>query len=127
MLHNQVFAITQDNKGYIWLATRNGLQRYDGTRFTYYPDIMSNPAEAVTFGAEMYCDKKTNSIYVLKNEVVERFEPGKNRFFLQDASQALNDTLHDSKIFMTDAGQKWLLTKNNIYLFMLSLVNLINT
>lgn len=31
--------IVQDSRGYIWIATENGLNRYDGTRFkTYYVD-----------------------------------------------------------------------------------------
>ncbi|QEC54577.1 ligand-binding sensor domain-containing protein [Flavisolibacter ginsenosidimutans] len=33
LLHNTVYAITQDKKGFIWVATDNGLQRYDGLRF----------------------------------------------------------------------------------------------
>jgi ligand-binding sensor domain-containing protein len=30
---NDVFALTQDRKGYIWIGTEKGLQRYDGLRF----------------------------------------------------------------------------------------------
>jgi ligand-binding sensor domain-containing protein len=30
---NDVYAITQDRKGYIWIGTEKGLQRYDGLRF----------------------------------------------------------------------------------------------
>ena len=28
--------IVQDSRGYIWIATENGLNRYDGTRFKIY-------------------------------------------------------------------------------------------
>ena len=31
-----VLDICQDDKGYIWFATRNGLNKYDGTHFTIY-------------------------------------------------------------------------------------------
>ena len=35
--HNQVQSIVCDNKGYIWIGTRNGLARYDGYEMhTYY-------------------------------------------------------------------------------------------
>lgn len=33
---NSVLKILQDSKGFIWFATRNGLNRYDGTKFTVY-------------------------------------------------------------------------------------------
>ncbi|RPE14217.1 hypothetical protein EGT74_12145 [Chitinophaga lutea] len=36
---NNVFCITQDGQGYIWLGTENGLNRFDGNAFTsYYHD-----------------------------------------------------------------------------------------
>ncbi len=30
-----VFDITQDRNGFLWFATYDGLNRYDGTRFVY--------------------------------------------------------------------------------------------
>ena len=35
--------ITQDEQGYIWIATGNGLNRFDGYRFTSYLYIPGNP------------------------------------------------------------------------------------
>lgn len=35
--------LVQDQKGYMWLATPNGLQRYDGNKFTTYKHQHSNP------------------------------------------------------------------------------------
>ncbi|MFL5787442.1 MAG: two-component regulator propeller domain-containing protein, partial [Flavisolibacter sp.] len=32
---NNIKCTTQDNKGFIWIGTSNGLQRYDGNRFIY--------------------------------------------------------------------------------------------
>ena len=36
LLHNVVFAMTQDSNGFMWISTANGLQRYDGLRFKNY-------------------------------------------------------------------------------------------
>src|SRR5688500_7459241 len=33
---NNVFCITQDEQGYIWLGTENGLNRFDGNTFSSY-------------------------------------------------------------------------------------------
>ena len=58
LLHNDVLSITQDDRDFIWIATRNGLQRYDGSRFIYYPEMLSNAAEGLTAGADIYADKE---------------------------------------------------------------------
>lgn len=34
--HNTVNAITQDNQGYLWFGTRNGLCKYDGYSLKHY-------------------------------------------------------------------------------------------
>lgn len=51
--------VCQDKYGFIWIATENGLNRYDGYRFmTYYPqqsDSTALPSKSVT---KLYCDKK---------------------------------------------------------------------
>ena len=51
--------ICQDKYGYIWIATENGLNKYDGYRFTTYSyqpsDSTTLPSKSVT---KLYCDKK---------------------------------------------------------------------
>lgn len=33
---NCITSIIQDQKGYIWMGTENGLSRFDGTQFSFY-------------------------------------------------------------------------------------------
>lgn len=33
---NSVLCILQDNEGFLWFGTRNGLNKYDGNTFTTY-------------------------------------------------------------------------------------------
>ena len=40
---NQVASITQDKDGYIWMATLNGLQRYDGNSFITFRHRQNDP------------------------------------------------------------------------------------
>lgn len=37
--HRNIFGISQDEQGYLWLATFNGLNRFDGYRFRAYRDV----------------------------------------------------------------------------------------
>ena len=72
LLHNQVVSIVQDGRGFIWIATSNGLQRYDGSRFIYYPEMLSDASEGLTYGADMYLDKKNNLLWISKNNSIEK-------------------------------------------------------
>src|SRR5215218_8995252 len=38
-----VFDILQDKEGFIWIATKNGLNRYDGYSFTVFTNDPYNP------------------------------------------------------------------------------------
>ena len=38
---NNVFSIAQDHEGFIWIATEDGLNRYDGKNFVYNIDLTS--------------------------------------------------------------------------------------
>ena len=38
-----VFDMVQDNDGYIWIATQDGLNKYDGAKFKYYRSNILDP------------------------------------------------------------------------------------
>lgn len=46
---NDVRSITQDSKGFIWIATNNGLQKYDGYTFTTYHH---NPVDSQSISSD---------------------------------------------------------------------------
>ena len=41
--HNKIFDITQDKDGFIWMATEDGLNRYDGKNFVIYRKNLADP------------------------------------------------------------------------------------
>ncbi|MEI9911531.1 MAG: two-component regulator propeller domain-containing protein [Bacteroidota bacterium] len=59
LVSNEVTGTEQDAKGFIWIATLNGLQRYDGRRFLTFQhipgDTSSIPNDAVYW---LHLDKK---------------------------------------------------------------------
>jgi ligand-binding sensor domain-containing protein len=65
---NIVNNVVQDNKGFIWLATINGLQRFDGNKFLTFKTIpgkaSSLPADEVNW---IYADRKKN-LWVLTSD-----------------------------------------------------------
>ncbi|MGB3077263.1 MAG: two-component regulator propeller domain-containing protein [Chitinophagales bacterium] len=44
LANNQVWAMAQDSSGFIWFATNNGLQRYDGKNFITYRHDPADPS-----------------------------------------------------------------------------------
>jgi ligand-binding sensor domain-containing protein len=44
LVSNNVTGIVQDSKGFMWIATSDGLQKYDGYNFTTYHHNPGNPA-----------------------------------------------------------------------------------
>jgi ligand-binding sensor domain-containing protein len=62
---NLVSNLVQDRKGYIWLATPNGLQRYDGNKFITFRHQHGNPATLPEDNVgRVYIDRQ-NRLWVL--------------------------------------------------------------
>jgi hypothetical protein len=40
---NEINAILQDSRGFLWIGTDSGLSRFDGTRFVSYPNFHGLP------------------------------------------------------------------------------------
>jgi ligand-binding sensor domain-containing protein len=81
LLHNQVVTIAQDNKGYVWIGTGKGLQRYDGLRFKNYDSdtgsIGIRPAIENVYAAGHYLwvttPRGTEKLDINTNRVVRHF------------------------------------------------------
>jgi ligand-binding sensor domain-containing protein/signal transduction histidine kinase len=59
LVSNEVMCVEQDPKGFIWIGTLNGLQRYDGRRFLSFNHVPGDPFSIPNDGVHsMYMDKK---------------------------------------------------------------------
>jgi len=61
LLSNDVFSLAQDRKGYLWIGTGKGLQRYDGLRFSNYADTSSAGRTTLSI-ADIFPDDQHNRI-----------------------------------------------------------------
>ena len=109
---NEVIDIHQDQDGFIWLGTSNGLERYDGYglqrfRSNYYIANQLSDNYIVCFSEDSrflwigtqkgvnLLDKRTYLIIPFPNVEIQK--------------KAIKDILHDSK------GNIWIATENNLY------------
>lgn len=79
---NTITAITQDKKGFIWLGSRNGLNRFDGNGFKVFRTIQS---DALSLGSNsilsLYEDQE-QSLWVGTYKGVYLYNPIKETFSL---------------------------------------------
>lgn len=78
-----VFQVIQDKEGFIWLATQNGVSRFDGKRFTNYTiedGLNSNMITAIALGTngEIFFSNYEKGINVLKNGKIENYVDDRN-------------------------------------------------
>jgi ligand-binding sensor domain-containing protein len=49
--HNTIFSLLQDQHGYIWIGTQNGLSKYDGYSFEVYQSNKTGTGQGVLKGS----------------------------------------------------------------------------
>jgi ligand-binding sensor domain-containing protein len=124
LVSNSVFNIVQDKQGYIWLATVDGLQRYDGNRFLTFrhssADPHSIPADYIvqlTMDKEgnlwLYAgqkigffDTKKFSFTAVPIEGEDASHPFDIRFYGNAANGYMALYAHDKGIFIYDPDSK---------------------
>lgn len=75
---NRVTSVVQDREGYIWMATTNGLQRYDGNSFLTFQAHENNPASIPANDINaLYVDKKGNLWLISDNDHIGIFDTKK--------------------------------------------------
>jgi ligand-binding sensor domain-containing protein/two-component sensor histidine kinase len=83
LVNNDVLNIYQDSHGFIWLATRGGLSRYDGSRFTNFTtdngltdDMINDIVEIAP--QEFIVAQNSGGPVLLKNDTLKPFSSNKN-------------------------------------------------
>jgi len=90
---SSISAITQDRYGYLWVATLDGLNRYDGREFKIYKHSSNDPNSLyMDHVSKLYMDSRL-TLWVCHEGVIGRYNPQSDNFTnfpLPD-----NATVHD--------------------------------
>ena len=112
-----VTSILQDNKGFMWIATGNGVQKYDGNTFTTYHHDPYDPQSISSDDARFLLKDRENNIWILSSFL------GFNKFNLSTGKNTRISDFNDSSLRKLDnctgacldtAGNIWLLSVNTI-------------
>ena len=78
---NSVFSIVQDNKGFLWFGTYDGLNKYDGYKFTVYKTIEGDTTSISENNIRTICkDDKGNLWIGTWNSGLNKFDPITEKF-----------------------------------------------
>ncbi len=72
---SSVFSIAQDNNGFMWFGTRDGLNKYDGYQFTIY-NQSAQPNSLVSNDIRvLYFDQQMKNLWIGTTAGLCRFRP----------------------------------------------------
>ena len=105
---NTIFTIEQDQDGFFWIGTVNGLIRYDGYDFNnitsgynYMPDI---PQERIK---HLLTDSK-GILWIVSQNSLHAFLPHKEKFY----DVFTGPLVHFNKVFDFEADRLWIIGEN---------------
>jgi diguanylate cyclase (GGDEF)-like protein/PAS domain S-box-containing protein len=94
-----VFSIDQDRQGFLWIATEDGLNRYDGKNFTHYRHHINDKGSiADNFIRKVFIDNQ-GSLWVGTNNGLSRYNNESNDFNNYLAIENDNNSLRDNVIW----------------------------
>jgi two-component sensor histidine kinase/ligand-binding sensor domain-containing protein len=114
---NQVYSLLQDNKGYIWAGTGDGLSRYDGYKFKIYNNETSNLVGKHV--VSIYEDNEYD-LWVATNKGISKFNRANGEFknFGIDSTLTSNGKdYYANMIFEDNKKQLWVGTEKGLFLF----------
>lgn len=78
---NRVMSIIQDKKGFMWFATWDGLNRFDGRHFKVYKGLAGDPNGFTNNRLNTIQEDSFGFIWILTNDLnIYRFNPSTERF-----------------------------------------------
>ena len=114
---NAVFSIAQDQEGFMWFGTKDGLNKYDGYHFTVY---QHNPNDTTSLDANyinsLFCDSRGMLWVGTESGILNRFEKKTNTFqriaLPLEGAKGFNN--FEIKVITEDRdGNIWAGTRNN--------------
>ncbi len=116
LLHNRVFDILQDKDGFIWVATKDGLNKFDGYDFIEYKPVNSHGLSAHRSEAHALLEDLNGNIWIGESNGLRLFDKS-NEAFISLESYANSSLISDAYITAIRADQHhnlWIASFNGL-------------
>jgi len=115
---NDVNSICQDNEGFLWIATHDGLNKYDGYSFkTFRPNPEETNSIPSSLVEHVYKDNEGYIWIVNTNQGISRLDPTTEKFLnfpYQKTNKQGLITIQINKTFVDAQKQLWVGTQKGI-------------
>ena len=78
--NNSILCIIQDNKGFLWIGTSNGLNKFDGNSITNYYHNPDNPNSLSGNSIQVILEDKSGKLWIGTREGLNKFDPKTEKF-----------------------------------------------
>ena len=116
---SSAIAIQQDQLGQIWIGTRDGLNKYDGSKFTVYRNEIDNPHSLSNNDILAIEEDSDGFIWIGTYNGLNRYNPKTNtftRYFHEDNNESLsNNTIWTIKELSNK--EIWIGTSNGLSVY----------
>ncbi len=114
--HGDITCLHQDYEGYIWIGTKDGLNKYNGINFTVYRNIKNDTCTLSSSQINYLYEDKSHNLWIGVGNGLCRYNRDFNQFervnYLDDHNKNLED--HGIvAIFEDNTGRLWLGSINN--------------
>jgi ligand-binding sensor domain-containing protein len=111
-----VFSIVQDKTGFMWFATQDGLNRYDGYSFNVYRHDPLDSNSVASIGIrKLYVDNNGNLWVITHNNKLDRYDADSNLFIHYNSKIIIagnKSSVNISSIVEDVSGQLWICSGN---------------
>lgn len=110
------YNIQKDHHGFIWIATRRGVDKFDGEKIKNYSISISDQYENEKIRG-VICDKKSN-IYVYTSKNVHKYDEDKDRFEVIEPLSFIKEkrnTLALNTLVFDNSGYAWSGTSRGLF------------
>jgi signal transduction histidine kinase/ligand-binding sensor domain-containing protein len=105
---NQVTCFFQDSKGFMWIGTQDGLNRFDGSVIRIFKKRSKDSTEIISNYITTITEDKQQNLWIATSLGLSVFDPVKNSFHSLGGKEAINDFSFDKN------GNLWIVRWGSI-------------
>ena len=103
---NEVTAIVKDDLGFLWIGTRGGLSRFDGSNFKVYQPIVGNNNSLSSASIETIFKDSRGQLWIgTKTDGLSKYNPIENRFEHFYPSGNNENGIHGTRVISITEGK----------------------
>ncbi len=111
---NTITAIMKDSKGYLWLGTRDGLNKFDGYNFKIFNSVSDKDFAVLSNRIRTIKEDSLKFIWIKTyDDIVYRLNPSTEKFTSVKDEKGLPVTDKINEIVILQNGKVWLTTYDN--------------